>query len=332
MKKGTFQVSGLAVSFTLSFLGLLAFASALEAPPGLPVEYWGSTDAGDGLPVSVVENGKAYGNGSTKDGFFSVIITSDNPLTFLDDPNCENNNPCIPCSTDPSAGDYCLEGPQNGSTVDIQVGDKKTNASVSFVEDSGGEEIPVSLTFKAALSLLKGFNLISFPVNLSDYLVDDSTIATNPAGCLKQVYRYNASKGRYEVAIRDEIDGWITPPQDGFFRFESGGGYWFNANENCSLTLSGKEAAPFSLQMVGGFNLLGWLFHEEISLTPNPFLLDDPNCLTNLYFYDALAGRYRSAVFDEEFGWGSAEGLDSLEPGRGYWLRVLNNCRWDQKS
>ena len=71
MKKGTFQVSGLAVSFTLSFLGLLAFASALEAPPGLPVEYWGSTDAGDGLPVSVVENGKAYGNGSTKDGFFS---------------------------------------------------------------------------------------------------------------------------------------------------------------------------------------------------------------------------------------------------------------------
>ena len=188
----------------------------------------------------------------------------------------------------------------------------------------------VTIRLTSSISLLTGFNLFAIPVNLSNYAVDDNNLIVSKQGCVNFLYRFNTSTGNYEIAVRSDQDGWAS--NDGFLSLEPGRGYWAKANQSCNLRFNGRKAAPFSVNVVQGFNLLGWFFNQGVNLDPDPFSTSVANCLQSFYYYDAAAGRYKVAVFDEGFGWASADDVASIDPGKGFWLRAERACRWDQQD
>ncbi|MBI2138872.1 hypothetical protein HYU13_04740 [Candidatus Woesearchaeota archaeon] len=300
---------------------------SLEAPPGIPIEFWGEINTSDGLPVTIEFNGTEFGQGATTNGFYSVIVPMDNPLTFLEDPTCLSNSPCIPCSTDPIAEDYCLEGPTNGSVVDLKVDGKTTNTSVVFSEDAGGEKVDVSLSFKVILALASGFNLISVPVSLSSWELAENPFVMEPANCLTTIYRYNATEGRYQAALFDSEFGWGSG--QGFTTLHPGRGYWLRANGVCNITITGKQASSQDIGLQQGFNLVGFFSHRQKALLNSSIPTNDTGCISSLFRYNTQTRLYESAFYSTELGWASSTGLDELEPGRGYWLKTAKSCLWN---
>ncbi|MBI2140252.1 hypothetical protein HYU14_04960 [Candidatus Woesearchaeota archaeon] len=305
----------------------LPFALASEAPPGIPVEFWGSINASDDLNVTVFFDGKDYGQGKTSGGFFSVIVPSDNPLTSLSDPTCASLDPCIPCSTNPDAEDYCAEGPVNGSAVDIRVAGNSTNATVIFDEETAPSQMDISMVIRVLFNLAQGFNLISLPLLLEAPQLSSDPFLQSPQDCIAKAYRYDPIFQTYEVALRDPAFGWGSP--QGFTSLDNGRGYWIKSRSPCNASIQGKQAFPRNISLEEGFNLIGWFSSRTAFLNESPIQTNDSSCISKLFRFNPVLSRYDTAQFDSEFGWGSNDGFDRLEPGRGYWLKVSKDCIWN---
>ena len=197
-----------------------------------------------------------------------------------------------------------------------------------FGQSISSANVTIGLT--SSIPLLAGFNLISIPVNLSNYALDDSNVIVSKQGCVNFMYRFNTSTEDYEIAVRSDLDGWAS--NDGFLSLEPGRGYWAKTNQSCDVRFNGRKAAPLPVKVAKGFNLLGWFFHQGVNLDPDPFATNETDCMQSFYYYDAAAARYRVAAFDVGFGWGSAEGVSSILPGKGFWLRAEKDCRWNQQD
>ena len=293
----------------------------------MPVEFWGTINASDGQNVTVTFNGSEFGDGSIQNGFYSVIITADNPLTYLDDPTCASHSPCIPCSTVSTDDNYCIEGPTNGSSVTLNVGGNVTNATLVFDENPSGEQVDISLTFTVLLGLSKGFNLISIPIELDDFLLSSDPFNGTPQDCVEKLFRYNSSLQQYQSAIRDADFGWGSG--EGLSSVEGGRGYWIKTASNCNVSLSGTESRSLTISLKEGFNLIGWYSHEPTPLENLTFTTNETDCVVRLYQYNETISQYGVAFRDPQFGWGSSQGVNALNPGRGYWLRTDRDCTWN---
>ena len=143
----------------------------------------------------------------------------------------------------------------NGSfTVDLMV------CNSSNVSDSISKMVYVGMT-GVELSLLKGWNLITVPVE-NDMWASD--LAGNITSCLS-VSRWNASMQTYKTYI-------VGGPPSFDFPLDEGHGYFVDTNQNSTLTLVGDNIFNVSVSLKIGWNLLGW-YHDynttAISLSEN---------------------------------------------------------------
>jgi hypothetical protein len=304
------------------------FALASDGPPGIPSEYWGSLEAADGLGVTLLVNGIQYGQGFTSGNFYSVIVMSDNDLTFLDDPTCASHDPCITCSTDSSASNYCVEGPNNGESADLIVDGEATSVSVVFDESTGGGEVAGSLDFDATIDLASGFTLISVPLEMDgvDFVANASIFETSVDGCLTKLFRYDSAAGQYQSATFVDGFGWFSG--QGFTALEGGRGYWAKATEDCTLTVHGHQADSLEISLEAGFNLVGWYNTRAETLSLNSFPSNVANCVSKLFRFNTDTSSYEQATLAAGFGWFSTQGLNAMDPTRGYWLKADAACTW----
>ena len=304
------------------------FALASESPPGIPSEYWGSLDVADGLGVTLLVNGVQYGQGFTSGNFYSVIVTSDNPLTFLSDPSCQTHDPCITCSNSSGDANYCVEGPSDGQNADLLVDGDATNVSVTFDGSTGGGEVAGSLNFDATIDLASGFTLISLPLEMDtlDFVANGSIFETSVAGCFTKLFRYDAKAGQYQSATFVDGFGWFSG--QGFTALEGGRGYWAKATEDCTLTVHGHQAEALAISLEPGFNLVGWYNHRSETLSLDSFPANETDCVTKLFRFNTGTSSYEQATLAPGFGWFSTQGLTAMDPTRGYWLKAGVSCTW----
>jgi len=192
------------------------------------------------------------------------------------------------------------------------------------------------------ISLSKGWNLISAPLNLTTWELGEEAVVgdplnVTPKNSLTSIYQYNATSGSFEKC--DYFDNWGWSPATGsesFIELEPGRGYWVMANQDCVLTFDGTSPSDLDITLKESWNLVGWYSMSEALLgeeavVGNPINVTSKNSLTSIYRYNATAGSFEKCDHFPDWGWGPAtesEEFTQLEPGRGYWVMAENKCVW----
>jgi hypothetical protein len=182
---------------------------------------------------------------------------------------------------------------------------------VRAVDESGNEETNENIVGKYDIQIKQGRTLISLPLVPFDTFIPSLTYQDAVFKPLTKILRREAD-GSYTEAVY-ENDAWTL---NGFENLELEVGYYTESNIEYDLTITGAlPAVDQTLSLVEGINLIGFntvktydldlLDHVEIL---EIFSREGPECFQIAHHYAT------------EF-W-SATGLDSLEPGKGYFIKT----------
>jgi hypothetical protein len=160
----------------------------------------------------------------------------------------------------------------------------------------------------STISLSKGWNLISIPLQPSDKSVEH--VMSSIDGSYTALYAFDGTG--YQSYIKGESD-------NGLGSVEPGRGYWIYMDESRTLSLTGKKASP-SVEVSEGWNLVGYSSTTPIQIEQGLASLGSK--VQAVYAFDAVENRY------EEYIPGSSSELTSLDPGRGYWIFANQDGVW----
>jgi len=168
--------------------------------------------------------------------------------------------------------------------------------------------------------LQEGWNLISIRVSPCSTVVTD--VLSTIEGQYDLVYAYHAS---------DTADPWkkyntAAPPfLNDLTEIDETMGLWIRATEAVTLTVSGFAPGFTDIQLYSGWNLVGYPSQTTRSVTAELAGIEGKYDL--VYAYDAWDAddpwkKYNTAA--PPF----LNDLTEIGPGRGYWIRVSQDCTW----
>jgi hypothetical protein len=245
-----------------------------------------------------------------------------------------------------------ITAPQNYFNVTGLTPDTEYELGTHTVDSSGNvnetwvnataRTAPLSGLLSSTISLKSGWNLISFPLNLTTWKLGNEAavgkpINVTPANCISSIYQYNTTSALFEKS--DHFADWGWWPATGsesFTALEPGRGYWVMAQWDCNLTFTGTASSDLGIPLYTGWNLIGWysmnetLLGEEV-VVGNPLNITPSNSLTSIYRYNTTSALFEKSDHFSDWGWWPATGSESfveLEPGRGYWVMAQNEAGW----
>ena len=191
--------------------------------------------------------------------------------------------------------------------------------SVRVAENVQVQDIPAQSygCFFPQCDVEPGWNLISVPVQLPGSSLD--VALQSIAGYYSSVWTYDATESEWERYI-------VNGPSflNNLETVEPGKGYWVQMTEPAALSLDGDVVPDETILLKQGWNLVGYN-----SLTAKP--LEDAlssiaaNCVS-VWTYDATDGEWRRYIQNgPEF----LNNLETMEPGKGYWINAADDCGWD---
>ena len=275
-------------------LASLFVSAAEKAPPPLPVEFWGELDmdgspAADGLQVTAEVDGVDHALETvTVNGMYNIILTEgDRDLTYPEDPNCNNHNPCIPCSGD------CVEGPQVGDDIVLKVDGQIAKPYLQWTEPYSTNQDASGIT-TVTVSLTTGWNLFSLPL-----IPEDNSLSNVLAPC----------EGKWDV-VWTTLSGDVWRSTDNFFdpldTIEYDKSYLIYMTDDCELTVTGNAQYKTTIDVTAGWNLIGYPSIEIRAVDDVLGTID-----YNIIWKTIMGDVWRSS--DNFF-----EPLDEFEPGYGY--------------
>ncbi|MDA1196587.1 MAG: hypothetical protein O2779_01330 [Nanoarchaeota archaeon] len=143
---------------------------------------------------------------------------------------------------------------QSGSCI-IPIG-LETSDDVSITLDNlrlsylalGKNESSISMLLDA------GWNLLSFPFEITKSLLEEEPFTTSPENCITKIALYNSTSSKFKMM--NKTDGaW------GDVMLDEGQGYWIYTNSTCTLSLKGKSKSTIQMHIENGWNLMA--FHAE---------------------------------------------------------------------
>jgi hypothetical protein len=168
------------------------------------------------------------------------------------------------------------------------------------------------------VELHQGWNLVSLPLNTTTSSPRDILSAIE--GVYETIFAWDSASQTwlsFSPALPDEIQSLTSlgPTQ----------GFWLNAAENATLHVEGSLPGQTSIALATGWNLVGFP-----SLTPQ----DADTALAT------IAGKFSVVYGYEPTDPGNpwkrydpsappfARTLQTLQPGRGYWIKATEPCNW----
>ena len=222
-------------------------------------------------------------------------------------------------------------------------GSSKNHASTPYHTALGVKALEAFYEMRSyTIALKSGWNLISVPLNLTTWELGEEAVVGNPLNVtpknsLTSIYRYNSSTGLFEKCSHyDDWGWWPATGSENFTELEPGRGYWMMAKNDCNLTFTGTEPSDLNITLSTSWNLIGWYSMEEAllgqeSVVGDPLNVTPKNSLSSIYRYNSSTGLFEKCSHYDDWGWWPATGSESftkLEPGKGYWVMVKNDCEW----
>jgi hypothetical protein len=166
---------------------------------------------------------------------------------------------------------------------------------------------PNSITFD--FNLYSGWNLITIPV---ENVFTASTLVASIDG-INIVSRWNSELQRLESYIEN-----ISNPMNDF-DIINGKGYYVNVESNTQFSVTGLELSGVIVDLVEGFNLLGW--YESSSTTASSIFNSITGCI-NVTVFDPITQLYKNyrSSSDQDF---------VISQGMGYWVELDYNFQID---
>ncbi|MCK4676499.1 MAG: PKD domain-containing protein, partial [Bacteroidales bacterium] len=178
-------------------------------------------------------------------------------------------------------------------------------------------------------SFKSGMNLISLSIIPNNNSIDamlPQNISYHPIIEISK----RKSSGQYVISrYYPDFDIWWSADPT-FTTIEIGEGYWFKMEQPVNLTFTGTvNTLNGSIVMNDGMNLIGWPSSRIVAI--------EEAVPQNLTYHPVIeisermdTGQYRIVRYYPDFDiWWSANGLDSLTPGKGYWFKVSGEFTWN---
>ncbi|MBN1656953.1 MAG: hypothetical protein JXA93_01055 [Anaerolineae bacterium] len=189
----------------------------------------------------------------------------------------------------------------------VQVEDSVGNASEPYPAYAGAQLL------SSELALAPGWNLISWPLApVSTNLTDTLSLL---GGTCDAAWTYDAW---------DSTDPWKEWPGD-LAEVDETAGLWLHATEPVTLTLSGWYPAGAAVELRQGWNLVG--YPSPVPHTVEEALASIAGKFTRIQTYDPTdaADPWKEYNVDAP---AYANDLAMIEPERGYWIYVTEDCTW----
>ncbi len=163
------------------------------------------------------------------------------------------------------------------------------------------------------IPLYEGWNLISIPVRTADNNIE--SILSSIAGKYISVWSYNNgwNFSIFDTSLKSKAE--IKTIEQGF-------GYWIKMLSDSVLTITGKILTNASKELGIGWNLIGC---KSISAKNIDKILQPiSDQIISAWGYDSQRKQWLKYITND-----SSNNLEMIEPGKGYWLNVKNECILD---
>ena len=167
-------------------------------------------------------------------------------------------------------------------------------------------------------------NLVSSPFELMDENVSN-TFKTIPSEILNTLYYYDAGFKKLDYLANY---GWYASDNAGIPSYNYNSGYFINALDNATLKWVGLVPVAFNISLSKGANLVSW--HYPVTKTLGEAINTSiTGCVQTVYKHIERNIFEKSDYLSGYGYWPAIPGnLTTLEPGKGYWFLVMENCTW----
>ena len=191
--------------------------------------------------------------------------------------------------------------------------DSQINAFPVEVENGTIEDSSMMIS----IPLYAGWNLISLPIQPDDDSVE--SVLASIAGMFDAVWTQDPADKTWKRFVPG---GPAT--LNNLATIDAGRGYWIMMNNAAQMDVWGRPVGNRALALISGWNLVGYQALEEMLMEDAVASIDGN--YDAVYYYDPTTGAWeRSTPEPPE----TLNSLDSMGPGRGYWINTHSNCQWD---
>ena len=182
-------------------------------------------------------------------------------------------------------------------------------------DNVGNEEKNTNIVGKLDLNLIKGYNLVSFPLVPFDNSVGKVMHQDTTYHPVSEIKRYN--NGFLETIFFDGL-GWGLGIFNELNALE---GYFFKSDENVDFTIVGSVPSEIILDLNEGLNLVGLTLFDikqiDESITQSPSDYD----ITEIASRNADGSYVIATYYPSEDGWFMADDFN-INSGFGYWVKA----------
>lgn len=194
-------------------------------------------------------------------------------------------------------------------TINVIVSDTHGAIVEGSVNVTVTTKIPI---FTLDIPLYEGWNLISIPVRVADNSIEN--VLSSIDGKYVSVWSYNNgwnfSVFSTSLKSKSEIKS-----------IESEFGYWIKMLTDSVLKITGKTSTDTFTKLNAGWNLIGCksIFAKNIDKILQPI----SDHIISIWGYDNQLKQWQQYTID---GSSRANSLEIIEPCKGYWFNVKNEC------
>jgi len=160
-----------------------------------------------------------------------------------------------------------------------------------------------------------GWNMLSVPVELTSYAITD--VLSSLAGSYDMAYTYNAQTDEWRTYTVG-----VPPGANTLITLNPGDGLWVHATASDTWTVTGEDRSITEVPLYTGWNLIAYPVTEAKSISDA--LSSIAGKYTAVYTYDGTQQDPWLKYATGTPAWVST--LSQMTPGRGYWVKVNQNC------
>jgi hypothetical protein len=175
---------------------------------------------------------------------------------------------------------------------------------------------PTPTPASAALSV--GWNLVSVPVSPASTVITEVLSSVDGSYDLVYAYMQDSGGGTWK-----EYDVARPPFLNSLTDIDRAMGFWIRMTEAVSLSVEGTEPVTTTIELLGGWNLVG--YPSDVTRPITEALQSIEGRYDVVYAYHAEEGDQAWKTYDvarPPF----LNTLTDLEPWRGYWIRAIEDC------